>query len=139
MSGWMLVPNWMKVGNKDLCGVCLYKPLTDLHSLGILGMDLACVHHPGQYFMNLASNMAQNLWQWSYPLPGGINIWPHGERRVPSVSSCSQTSTGPEGLGVRFLDRQTGRGGGGQGYKDDKLPRWLASCSLRWLISSSPS
>lgn len=57
------------VGFADPCGICLHKPLSNIihsHSLGVLGMDLACVHHAGQCFLSLALNLAQHLWQWSY-------------------------------------------------------------------------
>lgn len=49
-----------------LCGLP-YKYLTDIihgHCLGILGKDLASVHHSGQYWkvIKLASKLAQRLW-----------------------------------------------------------------------------
>ena len=34
-------------------------------------MDLASVHHPDQYLVNLPSNLIQKLWQWSYSDPVG--------------------------------------------------------------------
>jgi hypothetical protein len=35
--------------------------ITHSHSPGIPGMGLASVHHPGQYLMKLASNLAQKI------------------------------------------------------------------------------
>lgn len=32
------------------------------HSLGILGMNLANVHHPSQYLIKLPSNVIQKFW-----------------------------------------------------------------------------
>lgn len=49
-SGSMFASDWMKVGSTWPCGVCLWKNQMNIihgHSLRILGMDLASVHHPG--------------------------------------------------------------------------------------------
>lgn len=49
----------------ELWWLCLNKPLTKViwcRTLVILGMDLASVHHPGQYLTKIASNLAQTLW-----------------------------------------------------------------------------
>lgn len=60
-------PNWTKAGSTQSCVVCLYKYLIDIlhgHCLGILGKDLANVHHAGQYWqvIKLASKLTQRLW-----------------------------------------------------------------------------
>lgn len=71
MSGCVLVPHQTKAGSIQPCGFCLYKHQTNVicnHSLGIWDTDLASVHHLGKNFIKLASNLSQNLWQWSYSL-----------------------------------------------------------------------
>lgn len=37
-------------------------------------MDLASIHHPGQYLIKYSSNLAQNIVAMVLFLPGGINI-----------------------------------------------------------------
>lgn len=47
--------------------------ITHSHSPGIPGMGLASVHHPGQYLMKLASNLAQKIVVVVLFSLGGIN------------------------------------------------------------------
>lgn len=59
MSGCMLVPCKQRQDEDS------YKDPTILtrgHSLGIPGMDLASVHHPGQFLIKFASKLAQTFW-----------------------------------------------------------------------------
>lgn len=62
----MLLSNWTKQESMQHCRLCLYEHQIHGHSLRIPFMDMANVHSLVQYLINLASNLAQNLWQWSY-------------------------------------------------------------------------